>query len=91
MLFTRLTTGMRMTDAHNGYRLLTAHAARTLRIRQNRMAHASEIIEQIRRRGLSWVEAPVTVRYTEYSMAKGQHSSAAVRIVVDLLVGRMRR
>jgi glycosyltransferase involved in cell wall biosynthesis len=90
-LFTWMTTGMHMSDAHNGYRLLTAHAARIIRIRQNRMAHASEIIEQIARSGLRWVEAPVTVRYTEYSVAKGQRSSAALRIIVDILVGRLRR
>ena len=89
--FTWLTAGIRLTDAHNGYRLLTARAARTLRIRQNRMAHASEIVEQIGQHRLRWVEAPVTIRYTDYSVAKGQRSSAAVRIVVDLLVGRLRR
>lgn len=89
--FTWLTAGLRLTDAHNGYRLFTARAARTLRIRQNRMAHASEIVEQIGRHGLRWVEAPVTIRYTDYSVAKGQRSSAALRIMVDLFVGRLRR
>ena len=89
--YTWMTAGIRLTDAHNGYRLLTARAARTLRIRQNRMAHASEIVEQVARHGLRWVEAPVTIRYTDYSVAKGQRTSGALRIVVDLLVGRMRR
>jgi polyprenyl-phospho-N-acetylgalactosaminyl synthase len=55
------------------------------------MAHASEIVEQIAKHGLRWVEAPVTIRYTEYSVAKGQRSSAALRIVVDLMVGKLRR
>lgn len=90
-LFTGLTAGIRPTDAHNGYRLLTARAARALRIRHNRMAHASELIEQVARLRLRWVEAPVTVRYTDYSVAKGQRSSAALRIMVDLFVGRLRR
>jgi glycosyltransferase involved in cell wall biosynthesis len=88
---TVLTAGVRLTDAHNGYRLFTRRAALTLRIRHNRMAHASEIIEQIARHGLRWVEAPVTVRYTDYSVAKGQRSSAALRILVDLMVGKLRR
>ena len=90
-LFTWATAGLRLTDAHNGYRLLTRAAAQRIRLRQNRMAHASEIVEQIRAAGLRWTEAPVTVRYTDYSMAKGQRSSAAVRIVVDLLVARLNR
>lgn len=89
--FTAMTAGVRLTDAHNGYRLFTRRAATTLRIRHNRMAHASEIVEQIVRHGLRWVEAPVTVRYTDYSVAKGQRSSAAWRILLDLMVGRLRR
>jgi glycosyltransferase involved in cell wall biosynthesis len=90
-LFTWATAGLRLTDAHNGYRLLTRRAATCIRLRQNRMAHASEIVEQIRAAGLRWTEAPVTVRYTDYSLAKGQRSSASVRIVVDLLVARLNR
>jgi glycosyltransferase involved in cell wall biosynthesis len=89
--FTWATAGLRLTDAHNGYRLLTRRAATRIRLRQNRMAHASEIVEQIRATGLRWTEAPVTVRYTDYSLAKGQRSSASVRIVVDLLVARLNR
>ena len=90
-VFTRLTTGLKVTDAHNGLRLLRADAAAAIRIRQNRMAHASEILEEIARHGLSYVEAPVVVRYTEYSRAKGQSGFGAFNIVLDLLLARMRK
>ena len=53
------------------------------------MAHASEIVEQIRHHGLRWAESPVTVRYTDYSIAKGQRARGAVRILLDLVVGRL--
>ncbi|HEX9881027.1 MAG TPA: glycosyltransferase family 2 protein, partial [Hyphomicrobium sp.] len=39
--YTRLTTGLMLTDTHNGLRVLSRSAAERLRIRQNRMAHAS--------------------------------------------------
>lgn len=90
-VFTRLTTGLKVTDAHNGLRLLRADAAAAIRIRQNRMAHASEILEEIARHGLSYVEAPVVVRYTEYSRAKGQSGFGAFNILLDLLLARMRK
>ncbi|WP_119717237.1 glycosyltransferase family 2 protein [Cognatilysobacter tabacisoli] len=90
-VFTRLTTGLKVTDAHNGLRLLRADAAASIRIRQNRMAHASEILEEIARHGLSYVEAPVVVRYTEYSRAKGQSGFGAFNILLDLLLARMRK
>ena len=40
--------------------------------RQNRMAHASEILTDIANSGLRYIEVPVTVDYTPYSLAKGQ-------------------
>jgi glycosyltransferase involved in cell wall biosynthesis len=89
--FTRLTSGVKVTDAHNGLRLLTRHAAQQIEIRQNRMAHASEIIDQIRRLGLSIAEAPVRVVYTEYSLRKGQKLSNAFNILSDLFVARLNK
>lgn len=87
--FTRVTTGLRLTDAHNGLRAFNRRAASAVRIQQNGMAHASEIIEQIARARLRWAEVPVTVRYTEYSRRKGQRWSNSFSIVLDLLVGRV--
>ncbi len=70
---------------HNGLRALGPRAAGALRIRQNGMAHASEIIEQIGTAGLRWVEHPVHVRYTDYSRSKGQSVFNAVNIVTELI------
>lgn len=87
----RLTGGPPVSDVHNGLRLLTRRAAEQIRIRQNRMAHASEIIEQIHTLGLSLAEAPVTIVYTDYSLAKGQRLSNVVNIVSELFLARMRK
>ena len=57
----------------------------------NRMEHASEIIEQIVRSGLKYVEAPVTVRYTADSLAKGQKTSDALRLGIKLLLEKVIR
>lgn len=91
VIFTRLTTGLRLTDTHNGLRVFSRAGAQALEIRQDRMAHASEILAQIARRGLRYEEAPVTIIYTEYSIAKGQRLSNAVRILEDLVMGRLAR
>jgi polyprenyl-phospho-N-acetylgalactosaminyl synthase len=88
--FTSLTEGLRLTDAHNGLRVFRREAAARIRIRRDGMAHASELIEEIRRLRLRWVEVPVTVRYTEYSKAKGQSGRNTLGILVELLVGKMR-
>jgi glycosyltransferase involved in cell wall biosynthesis len=89
VLFMRLTSGVPMSDAHNGLRLLTRTAAERIRIRQNRMAHASEIVEQIGSLGLSQSEAPVTIEYTEYSLNKGQKLVNAIDIVWATFLARL--
>ncbi|MFP2932707.1 glycosyltransferase family 2 protein [Pyxidicoccus sp. 3LG] len=89
-LFTRVTTGLKVTDAHNGMRVFNAAGAAKLHIRQNRMAHASEILDQIAEHGIPYVEVPVTIRYTEYSLAKGQSGLGAFNILLDLVLQRLK-
>ncbi len=91
VLFTRLTTGLKVTDAHNGMRAMTRRGASYIRLRQNRMAHASEILDQIARSKLAYVEVPVTIVYTAYSLQKGQRISNSVSILIDLLTRRLHR
>ncbi|MCG8652731.1 MAG: glycosyltransferase family 2 protein [Pirellulales bacterium] len=87
--FTRWTTGLRITDTHNGLRALSAGAAGRIRIREDRMAHASDLLHQIASHQLRYVERPVTIRYSQETLDKGQRSSAAVGILTRVLVNRM--
>jgi glycosyltransferase involved in cell wall biosynthesis len=90
-IFTRLTTGLRLTDSHNGLRALTRRGAAAIRLRQNRMAHASEILVEIAHSGLRYVEVPVTIEYTAYSLAKGQRLGDSVAILLDLVAQELYR
>jgi glycosyltransferase involved in cell wall biosynthesis len=89
--FTRVTSGLKLSDAHNGLRAFSRRAAERFDIQLDRMAHASELIDQVRSSGLPYREIPVHIRYTDYSLAKGQRSSAALRVAVDYLIGRLLR
>jgi glycosyltransferase involved in cell wall biosynthesis len=91
ILFTRLANGVRLTDSHNGFRAFSRRAAEKLNITLDRMAHASELIDQIAASGLPFKEVPVHIRYTEYSLAKGQSSLGAFRIVLHYLIGKVVR
>ena len=85
---TRLSTGLRLTDTHNGLRAFTAQAAAQLDITQNGMAHASEILSQIAATGMRYREVPVTVTYTRYSLTKGQSMLNSVDIFWESIRGR---
>jgi glycosyltransferase involved in cell wall biosynthesis len=91
ILFTRIVSGIRLTDAHNGLRAMRADAARKLPIRQARMAHASEILHGIVEHDLRHVEVPVTISYTARSRLKGQVSLDALNVVFDLAIRRLLR
>ncbi|GLK94465.1 glycosyltransferase family 2 protein [Achromobacter insolitus] len=91
VLFTRITTGLKVTDAHNGLRCFTLEAAKKIKINQNRMAHASEILEEVARHKLRVAEVPVTITYTEYSLAKGQRLSNSINILLELFLGRLHK
>jgi glycosyltransferase involved in cell wall biosynthesis len=90
-LFTRLTTGLSLTDTHNGLRAMTRLGASAIGLKQNRMAHASEILHQIADSGLKFVEVPVTIEYSAYSLAKGQSMGDALVILTDLFARRLHR
>lgn len=87
--FTRLSTGLRVTDTHNGLRVLSRTAAQDLEIRLRGMAHASEILHHVADRGLRYAEVPVRIAYTEYSRAKGQSGLNAVNVLCDLFLQRL--
>jgi len=89
--FTRATTGLSITDSHNGLRAMTRRGASHIQLRQNRMAHASEILHQIASSDLKYVEIPVTIHYSAYSLAKGQTLFDALLIVLDLFARRLHR
>lgn len=86
-----LFTGLLLSDAHNGFRALNRKAAELIRIKENRMAHASEILILVKKHKLRFTEVAVEVRYTEYSKKKGQSSWNSVRIVFDLLLHKLLR
>jgi glycosyltransferase involved in cell wall biosynthesis len=89
--FTRITSGLSLTDTHNGLRAMTRRGASAIRLRQNRMAHGTEILNQIAASRLKYVEVPVTIEYSAYSLAKGQKLSDALSILVDLSTQRLHR
>ncbi|MEX1078660.1 MAG: glycosyltransferase family 2 protein [Homoserinimonas sp.] len=84
-IYSRMTSGMALTDAHNGLRVLSRDLLSQVRLRQNRMAHASELIDKIGSSKVRWAEYPTHIVYTDYSRGKGQSLLNSVNILVELL------
>ena len=86
-----MMTGIKLTDAHNGFRALNRQAASRIYLRENGYAHASEILAQVRRFKLRYAERPTRIEYTEYSKSKGQSLWNAFNILFDVLIRRLIR
>ena len=84
-VFQNAMTGVRLTDVHNGFRAMSRSAAEKIRIEQDRMAHNSEIVAQLRARRLRFCEVPVTITYAEY----GQSLVDGIKIIRDLIVKQL--
>lgn len=84
-----LFTGIYLSDAHNGLRAMNRLAASSIRITENRMAHATEIIAQIKKKKLRYKEVAAKVIYTDYSRKKGQSGLYSVKIFFDLVLQKL--
>ncbi|RMG31837.1 MAG: glycosyltransferase family 2 protein [Bacteroidetes bacterium] len=84
-----LLTGLWLTDAHNGLRALNAKALACMELRENGMAHATEILMEIRKHGLRYREVGVHIRYSAYSKSKGQSAWNAFNILGDILLRKL--
>ena len=79
-----LITGILLTDAHNGLRALNKKALRSIHFRQPGMAHASEILYEVKRKSLRYLEQPVHISYTDYSKRKWQTLLNSINILFHL-------
>ena len=85
IVFMKVFVGLKLTDTHNGFRMIKVSALPKLEITMNRMAHASEIESLIKTNKLHYAEAPMTVIYSDYALAKGQKLGNAVNVAKDFL------
>jgi glycosyltransferase involved in cell wall biosynthesis len=89
ILFTYFMTGYRFTDVHNGLRVFRSSFFDGFRFYENRMEHASEIMEHLARNANEFEEYPVTITYTEYSQEKGQSSMNSIKIAIKTIAAKL--
>jgi polyprenyl-phospho-N-acetylgalactosaminyl synthase len=91
VLVSWLMTGVRLSDAHNGFRALSRRALERIELKEDGFAHATEILQRVREAKLRWMEAPVTISYTDYSKKKGQRLLGSLGILFELIMERLTR
>jgi glycosyltransferase involved in cell wall biosynthesis len=85
-LLTRILFGAALVDTQSGFRALSAHALRRMQLTTSRMEISSEIIAEAHRIHAKIIEVPITIRYTAYSMSKGQNLFEGARTAWRLVL-----
>ncbi len=89
LLWSRVVTwifnGVRVTDVPTGYRMYHASILPKIHITSDRFSYQNEIISALKRHQLRYIEIPVHIKYTEYSLWKGQSNMSAFKILKELL------
>jgi len=89
IFFTNIISNVNLTDTHNGFRALNKRAINLIRITHRGMEHASEIIEEIKKRKLRYKEVPVEIIYSEYSQRKGQKTSNFIKVGIKMVLKKL--
>ncbi|MFZ2337570.1 MAG: glycosyltransferase family 2 protein [Patescibacteria group bacterium] len=67
-IFTSILSGVHLTDAHNGYRMMRVTTLEKIQITMDGMEYASELIDQIGVHKFRFVEVPVNIHYDDYTL-----------------------
>ncbi len=76
--------GLWLSDSHNGLRCISRNVAEQINITSDRMEHASEIVEMIKKNGWKFTEVPVTIHYSDESLKRGQSTLSAFKILARM-------
>ena len=68
--FTLLLYGILVSDSQSGFRAFSKFAAHVIDTKADKYEYDSKVIREIKNNRLKFVEIPINVRYTEYSMGK---------------------
>lgn len=90
-LVTMIFYGADVSDPHSWYRVVALPALRKINLTADGMHYANELNEQIQKLGFHYVEVPVHIRYTEYSLNKEhrQKNSNSIKLAMEMIYRKL--
>ena len=83
---TWLLFGLWVSDSQSGFKAFSKKAVQKINILTNGYEFCSEIIREIRFNNLKYCEVPIRVKYSAYSMAKGQSLAKGFNTLFKLIL-----
>ena len=82
---TDLVTGVTLSDAHNGLKAYKVSTIKELELQFSSYSYESELITQVAKKKIEYKEMSTDIKYTSYSIKKGQKLLNGLLIIEDLL------
>ena len=86
---TRFFYGSKLTDPHNGYRIISLDIAQKIHLLSDGMHYANELNDQFQKHKCRYVEVPVHISYTDYSLSKGQKNGNSIRLALEMIYKKL--
>jgi glycosyltransferase involved in cell wall biosynthesis len=90
-LINYLASGILLSDANNGLRVMTREAAVKMQITENRSSHNAQVQNLVKYNKIRYTECPVNISYSDYSRKKGLRNINSIRILYDLILFKIFR
>jgi polyprenyl-phospho-N-acetylgalactosaminyl synthase len=84
-VITYIFNGLRVTDVPTWYRMYHITAISKITIISDWFSYQNDIIESIRHHHLNFIEIPVHIKYTDYSLQKWQTNLSSLKILIRLI------
>ena len=84
-LVTRIFYSAKISDPHNGYRVIDIESFKKFHLTADGMHYANEVNEQIKKHKMKYKEIPVHIRYTNYSLWKWQKNSNSIKLAMEMI------
>jgi glycosyltransferase involved in cell wall biosynthesis len=82
----KYTMGVKLTDRHNGFRMIKKSRLNDFRLKSPGYEHADEFLHIISQKKLKYTEVATDINYTDYSVAKGQPIINGFKILFDRFI-----
>ncbi len=91
-IINKILTKSTLSDPQNGFRAMTLDTAKIIKIKNDGMAHNSEIQQKAFKNNLKIKEVPITVIYNDFGQGIGGgkgRGTGGIKIIKDLILGRI--
>ena len=90
-LITNQFLSLNLTDTHNGLKAIKTSVLQKINLSIDGYAFETELIIEIAKNQIPYIELPTDIKYTEYSKQKGQGILNSIRIFEDIIFKLIRK